>query len=150
MTQQNVPEQGAEASALTKVYGNLGADPVLRQTSKGTPVVNFSVAHNEGEGENRTTTWHRVSLFGKEAEKVSQTLKKGDFVNVEGELRHGSYEKDGVEIQTSNINADYISRCKFEENGEKHWERIAGVSAYVKAQRAKEAPVKGQEADQGR
>ena len=38
----------------------------------------------------------------------------------------------------------------FDENGQKHWEYLAGVSEYVKAQRAKEAQAKGQEADAGR
>ena len=154
MTQQNVPEQSAEnggtKTEVAKIYGNLGRDPVLRTTKEGVKVANFSVGENKGEGEERTTTWHSVSLFGKEAEKVAEKLKKGQFVRIEGKVTHDTNEKDGVVYQNSNVRASFIERCTFNENGEKHWDYIAGVSEYVKAQRAKEAQAKGQEADQGR
>ena len=151
MTQQNVPEQSAETKTeVAKIYGHLGRDPVLRTTKDGVKVANFSVGENKGEGEERTTTWHSVSLFGKEAEKVAEKLKKGQFVGIEGKVTHDTNERDGVVYQNSNVRTSYLSRCTFDENGEKHWEHIAGVSEYVKAQRAKEAQAKGQEADQGR
>ena len=71
--------------------GNLGGDPDLRYTPNGTPVTRFSVATNEkwsgqdGQPQERTTWW-RVSVWGKPAEAVSQNLRKGSQVFVEGRM----------------------------------------------------------------
>jgi single-strand DNA-binding protein len=71
--------------------GNLGQDPELRYTPNGTPVTNFSVATNErwtgqdGEQQQRTIWW-RVTVWGKQAETVSQYLSKGSQVFIEGRM----------------------------------------------------------------
>jgi single-strand DNA-binding protein len=71
--------------------GNLGQDPELRYTPNGTPMTNFSVATNErwtgqdGKQQERTIWW-RVTVWGKQAETVSQYLSKGSQVFVEGRL----------------------------------------------------------------
>ena len=73
------------------ISGNLGGDPDLRYTPNGTPVTRFSVATNEkwsdkdGELQERTTWW-RVSVWGKQAETISQNLRKGSPVFVEGRI----------------------------------------------------------------
>ena len=71
--------------------GNLGRDPELRYTPNGTPVTHFSVATNERwadqEGQlQERTIWWRVSVWGKQAETVSQYLSKGSQVFVEGRM----------------------------------------------------------------
>ena len=71
--------------------GNLGRDPELRYTPNGTPVTQFSVATNEkwtgqdGQQQERTIWW-RVSVWGKQGEEVSQYLRKGSQVFVEGRM----------------------------------------------------------------
>jgi single-strand DNA-binding protein len=71
--------------------GNLGGDPQLRYTPNGTPVTNFSVATNErwsdqdGQQQDRTIWW-RVKVWGKQGETVSQYLKKGSQVFIEGRM----------------------------------------------------------------
>ena len=71
--------------------GNLGRDPELRYTPNGTPVTRFSVATNEkwtdqqGQQQERTIWW-RVSVWGKQGEIVSQYLKKGSQVFIEGRM----------------------------------------------------------------
>jgi single-strand DNA-binding protein len=71
--------------------GNLGRDPELRHTPNGTPVTNFSMATSEkwtgqdGEQQERTIWW-RVTVWGKQAETVSQYLSKGSQVFVEGRM----------------------------------------------------------------
>jgi single-strand DNA-binding protein len=71
--------------------GNLGQDPELRYTPNGTPVTRFSVATNErwtgqdGQQQERTIWW-RVSVWGKQGEAVSQYLRKGSQVIVEGRM----------------------------------------------------------------
>ena len=74
------------------VVGNLGRDPEMRFTPKGTPVTNLSVATNRkytgADGQAvKETVWFRVSVFGKAAEACAQYLKKGGAVLVEGRLQ---------------------------------------------------------------
>ncbi len=74
------------------VIGNLGKDAEVRYTVQGNAVCDFTVAANErrrnqnGEIEN-VTTWFRVNLWGKQAEKISKYLTRGKQVFVEGRLR---------------------------------------------------------------
>lgn len=85
--------------SLNKVLliGNLGQDPVLEYTPNGTAVTKLSIATAEsqknksGEWEERTE-WHRVVLFGKQAESASQYLRKGSKVFIEGRLKTRSWE----------------------------------------------------------
>lgn len=103
------------ASSLNRVtiLGNLGRDPELRYTNTGKPVATLSIAtssrrkNQSGQWEDETQ-WHRVTVLGDQAEWVAQKLTKGRTVYVEGALRYGSYEKQGVRIPTVEIVASHI------------------------------------------
>ena len=91
------------------ILGNVGQDPEVRHTNKGTAVCNFSIATNkswktqDGQKQDKTS-WHRVTAWGKVAEIAGQYVKKGSQVYVEGELEYGSFtNKDGVEVPTCEI-----------------------------------------------
>jgi single-strand DNA-binding protein len=82
---------------LVVLMGNLGHDPELRFTQRGTPVATFSLATSEGytnqNGERgERTDWHRIVVWGKPAEACKEYLHKGRLVHVEGSLRTRSYE----------------------------------------------------------
>ena len=92
------------AGSVNKVIlvGNLGADPEVRRTQDGRPIVNLRVATSESwrdrnSGERREKTeWHRVVIFSEGLCKVAeQYLKKGSTVYLEGQLQTRTYEKDG-------------------------------------------------------
>ena len=101
------------AGSVNKVIlvGNLGADPVVRHTQDGKPIVNLSIATTESwkdrsSGERREKTeWHRVVIFNEGIAKVAeQFLKKGSSVYVEGQLQTRKYtDKDGVEKFSTEI-----------------------------------------------
>ena len=84
------------------LLGNLGADPELRYTAKGQPVLSISLATNESWVDKNTkevqerVEWHRVTVWGNRGEALSRFLSKGDCVVVDGHLETHSYEKDGV------------------------------------------------------
>jgi len=85
------------------LLGNLGRDPETRYTTGGDAVTNLSIATSEqwkdknGEKQERTE-WHRVVLFGRQAEIAGEYLKKGRSVYIEGRLQTRKYtDKDGVE-----------------------------------------------------
>ena len=67
------------------LIGNLGADPEVKYTPSGAPVVNVNLATNEswtdrsGERQERTE-WHRLVIWRKLAEIVGQYLKKGSKI----------------------------------------------------------------------
>jgi single-strand DNA-binding protein len=79
------------------LIGNLGADPELKYTPSGVPVVNFSLATSEswtdksGERQERTE-WHRIVLWRKLAEIAGQYLRKGSKLYVEGKLQTRSWD----------------------------------------------------------
>ena len=84
------------AGSVNKVIlvGNLGADPEVRHTQDGRPIVNLRVATSESwrdkaSGERRERTeWHRVVIFSEGLAKVAeQYLKKGSKVYLEGQLQ---------------------------------------------------------------
>jgi single-strand DNA-binding protein len=73
------------------LIGYLGSDPELRHTQDGTPVCNFRLAVHKSwtttSGEKaEKTTWFRVTTWRKQAETVSQYLRKGKLVMVTGEV----------------------------------------------------------------
>ena len=77
------------------LIGRLGRDPEERMTAGGTRVSNFRLATDTYRGGNaeKTTEWHRVTVFGKVAEVCNQYLKKGQLVCIEGSLQTRSWEK---------------------------------------------------------
>jgi single-strand DNA-binding protein len=64
--------------------GRLGRDAELRYTPNGKAVCSFSVATDDGYGDNKKTVWIKCSLWNERAEKLSQYLTKGQVVFVEG------------------------------------------------------------------
>lgn len=79
------------------LIGRLGRDPETRFTQGGKAVCNFSMATDEKRGENKTTTWHNIVVWEKQAEIAQQYLHKGSLVYVEGRISVREYEtKDGT------------------------------------------------------
>jgi len=94
------------------LLGNLGRDPETRYTTGGDAVTNLNIATSEqwkdksGEKQERTE-WHRVVLFGRQAEIAGEYLKKGRSVYIEGRLQTRKWtDKDGVEKYSTEIVGD--------------------------------------------
>ncbi len=101
-------------ASLNKVLilGNLGSDPELKMTAGGQAVAHFNVATSEswfdkaqGQRQERTE-WHRIVVWGRQAEQCQQYLKKGRTVFIEGRLQTREWEdKEGKKRWTTEINA---------------------------------------------
>ena len=92
-----------------QLIGRLGRDPELRYTQDGVALARLAVATHEtwkddqGQKQERTE-WHRVVLFGRQAEIAAEYLKKGRSVYIEGRLQTRKYtDKDGVEKYATEI-----------------------------------------------
>ena len=93
------------------LVGNLGRDPEVRYTTGGTPVANFTMATTDrwsdpsGEKKERTE-WHRVVVWGKQAEIAGEYLRKGKQVYVEGSLQTREWtDRDGNKRSTTEVKA---------------------------------------------
>jgi len=88
------------------LVGRLGRDPETRYTGGGQAVANFSVATDEtykdrnGERQKRTE-WHRITVWGKQAEIAQQYLKKGALVFIEGRIQSREWQDKEGQKRTS-------------------------------------------------
>jgi single-strand DNA-binding protein len=102
---------------LNKVtlIGKLGAEPEVRQLPNGGTVTNIRLAtsrqwKDKQTGEKREETeWHRVTFFNRLAEIVSQYLRKGSQVYVEGRIRTQKWQdQSGQDRYTTEIVAEQM------------------------------------------
>jgi len=88
------------------LVGRLGRDPETRYTSGGQAVANFSVATDEsykdrnGERQKRTE-WHKIVVWGKQAEIAQQYLKKGSLLFIEGRIQSREWQDKEGQKRTS-------------------------------------------------
>lgn len=91
------------------IVGRLGSDPESRSTSGGKSVCNFNVATDSSwkdrDGQRqKQTEWHRIVVWGPQAETCAKYLSKGREVYVEGEIRTRSYDdKEGAKRYVTEI-----------------------------------------------
>lgn len=99
------------AGTVNKVIliARLGADPEMRYSASGEAIANFNVATDEpvkkddGTWDSRPE-WHKISVFGKLAERCGEYLSKGKMAYIEGKLRTRSWEdKEGQKRYTTEI-----------------------------------------------
>jgi len=95
------------------VIGNLTRDPEMRALPSGIQVASFSVATNrvwkdKNGAKQEAADFHNIVVFGKQAETVSQYLKKGSNVLVEGRMQTRSWETDGKKNYKMEIVADRV------------------------------------------
>ncbi len=96
------------------LVGNLGRDAELRYTPGGAAVSTINMATTEtwndkaGQRQEKTE-WHRVVLWGKQAESLTEYLTKGKQIYVEGRLQTRQWDdKDGNKRYTTEIRGDRI------------------------------------------
>jgi single-strand DNA-binding protein len=95
------------------LVGNLGADPELKYTPSSRPLCNLRIATTDvfkdksGQRQERTE-WHRVTVWGDQAENCNKYLSKGRSVYVEGRLQTRSYDKEGQKHYATDIVADRV------------------------------------------
>src|SRR2546423_927592 len=96
------------------ILGRLGADPEVRFTGGGQSVANFRMATNEywtdKEGNKKERTeWHRIVVWGKQAEAVGKYLKKGREAFVEGRIQTREWvNKEGQKQYTTEVVASHV------------------------------------------
>lgn len=74
------------------VVGNLGKDPEIRSTGSGKKVASFSLAVDQGYGDNKKTEWVNIIAWEKLAELTEKFLKRGKTVALSGYLQTSSWD----------------------------------------------------------
>lgn len=109
------------------LIGFLGSDPETRQLENGTQLTSLSLAtkmswKNEAGSYDSRTEWHRIVVWGKLAQ-FAATLTKGAHIEVEGQFRHRTYQKQiqagkktvAIDVTVAEIHASVIR--KLDRNG---------------------------------
>lgn len=99
------------------LVGNLGRDAELRYTPGGAAVATLNLATTETWNDKQSgqrqekTEWHRIVLWGKQAESLQEYLTKGKQIYVEGRLQTRSWEdkETGQKRYATEIRADKIT-----------------------------------------
>ncbi len=84
------------------LVGYVGADPTVNAGRNGHEITTFSLAitekfKNKDGSMIERTDWHKIVCFGYTAKYVSDYIRKGDLVSVEGKLKNNNYtDKNGT------------------------------------------------------
>ncbi|MDR3125011.1 MAG: single-stranded DNA-binding protein [Endomicrobium sp.] len=120
MNQQNnnlrLPEQNSVI-----LVGRLTKDPDLRRTSTGKAVCSFDIAMSKrmkdaatGQWKDGDPTFVPIVVWGDQAERCSERLKKGSPVHVEGRLQTNKWEgNDGIKKSRLEVIASRIQFLTF-------------------------------------
>ena len=85
----------------------------MNYTPSNRPLGNLRIATTEvfkdksGQRQEKTE-WHRVTVWGDQAENCNKYLAKGRSVYVEGRLQTRSYDKDGQKHYATDVVADRV------------------------------------------
>ena len=100
---------------IITITGNLTGDPDLRYVSSGTPVASFTVASTPRSLNRQTNQWEdgeamfaRCSVWREHAENVAESLTKGMRVVVTGRMTVRSYEYNGQQRTSIELQVDEI------------------------------------------
>ena len=92
------------------LMGRLTRDPEVRHTNSGTPVCSFSIAINNGYGENQTTDYINCVAWNKQAEFIERNFSKGKMIIVIGRIQTRTWEgQDGKKNYATEVVASEVA-----------------------------------------
>lgn len=106
------------------IIGNLGRDPEMRYTPSGQAVTQFTVATNrnyrdQNQEWQKETEWFRVVVWGQQAERAAENLRKGNKVYVEGRIQTRQWEdQTGQKRYTTELVANQVSSLERRDRDE--------------------------------
>ena len=91
-----------------ELLGHVGITPELRQTQNGMSVCNFTLATSyQPQNGDEKTDWHRVTVWGAQADAVARYVDKGHRVLVHGRLNYSTWtDQQGNQRTSAEITAD--------------------------------------------
>jgi len=127
---------------LTKLV-RIGRDSTLRHTAAGTPVTSIACVYDIGFGDKKRAQWLDASLWGKQAEVLTQYLTKGkqiviyaDDVEIENYESNG---KSGSKLKCRVVNID-LTDNKSNERQQSNQQQAPQQSQQQAGQQQSQAP----------
>ena len=103
------------------LMGRLTRDPEMKYIADKMCICKFSIANNEGYGDNKKLYFFNVVTFNKTAENCGKYLKKGSKVLICGTMAINSYEnKDGVKKTNPEIIGNQVEFLTPKQNDDKY------------------------------
>jgi len=92
------------------LIGRISSDIDVRQTQSGTSAASFNIAVDRfmGKDKEKEADFIRCVAWGKTAEHISKFFNKGKQIALEGNIKTGSYEKDGIKHYTTDVWVDKV------------------------------------------
>ena len=118
------------------LIGGLVRDPVSKEMPSGQTVTTFDIATSymwrdiRTKQRKETSEFHSIVAWGKLAEIITEYVKKGSKVYVEGRLRHRVWkDKEGKHRKTTEVIADNLIMLGHRQTKEKTPEAFAKEEA---------------------
>lgn len=92
------------------LVGRISNDITVNKSQSGNSMCNFSIAVDRymGKDKEKATDFIRCTAFGSTADILGKYAGKGKQVAIEGNIKTGSYEKDGVKHYTQDVQVDKV------------------------------------------
>ena len=98
----------------------IGKDAELKQSQSGKSFLSLSVVYDIGYGENKTSQWMSLVMFGAQAEKLAQHLTKGKQIVIRAdELRTEVYQEKAY-LKGTLLGVEFVSSGKQEGQQDAH------------------------------
>ena len=107
------------------LVGRIGSNPEGKYTPSGISIANYSIATNEIKANsdgNKTdhTEWHNIVSIGKQADFITEYVKKGQLICIEGKLRTNKWEdKNKVTHYKTEILTDSVTPLEWKDDSKK-------------------------------
>ena len=109
------------------LLGRVGTELESKSTKSGTSICTFSLATTESrkgsDGEwTKHTEWHRIVVFGTQADNLAKFCSKGEMLHIQGKLQTSEFEtKEGQKSKSTQIICDkftLVGSKKSEDNSD--------------------------------
>lgn len=100
------------------LMGRLTRDVELRQTASGTPVCSFSVAVDNGYGENKKTDFINCVAWKSTAEFISRYFTKGQMIALSGRLSTRTWDDNGTTRYATEVSVREVDFCGGKTEGQ--------------------------------
>lgn len=130
------------------------ADPEMRTTPQGTPVLSIRLAFSDRKFNEQTREWDTTKTFyvdgnawEETAKRLAQQLAKGDQVYVEGRIETQQWEKDGEKKSKPVLQLRTVRKLEKGNGGQQQGQQQSGYNQQPPA--AQQQPWGGNQPAQG-
>ena len=90
---------------IVNLFGRIARDIEVRYSGEGKAIARTAIAVRRDEN---STDFINVVAFGKTAEILEKYFAKGAQILINGNIKTGSYEKDGRNVYTTDVIAERV------------------------------------------